>query len=324
MYKLHHDPDALRVLINQISLEHKILPEILEKDYFVTLMLYEVSKKQKDYNVYFKGGTALYKALKTINRFSEDIDLTLNDSNIDSNRGKKTVLKKVTSGYTCLPIEKNHIDSVSTDGSRTSIYTYKSMFSMNNFRNDRLNRIGTLKVETTSFTASSPITEYKIEPVVYTYANEEFKQLLENDYKVQPFFIQCITIERIFIDKLFAIEDYHLGEELNRLIEMSKHMYDVYQLFVLPEIQEFMANDHEVGKIVKIKEEEQTRRRGAKTLGKKIHQFEYFEILDNFKTKSNFLDMQNLYVFTERDKIDYENVLISFRLIFSILKEFGI
>lgn len=48
MFTLHSDEEAFRTLINQISINYSILPEIIEKDYFVTLMLQEIAFKQKD------------------------------------------------------------------------------------------------------------------------------------------------------------------------------------------------------------------------------------------------------------------------------------
>ncbi len=80
MYSLHYDNDAFVALINQISNDQSVLPEILEKDYYITLMLQDIAKKQVDHDIFFKGGTALYKALKRVNRFSEDIDLTFDNS----------------------------------------------------------------------------------------------------------------------------------------------------------------------------------------------------------------------------------------------------
>lgn len=47
MYTLHHDTEAFRTLITQISLEQSIAPEIIEKDYYVTLILQEIAEKQK-------------------------------------------------------------------------------------------------------------------------------------------------------------------------------------------------------------------------------------------------------------------------------------
>jgi len=67
--KLHLDKDSFRTLFINESTLSKIRADIIEKDYFVTLLLLELSKKQETLKTYFKGGTALYKALKSIQRF---------------------------------------------------------------------------------------------------------------------------------------------------------------------------------------------------------------------------------------------------------------
>ena len=76
--KLHLDRDAFRVLIEDVHNKTGYRTDVLEKDYYVVLILKELAEKQEaGLLAYFKGGTALYKALKTTNRFSEDIDLSV-------------------------------------------------------------------------------------------------------------------------------------------------------------------------------------------------------------------------------------------------------
>ena len=75
--KLHLDKDIFKQFINKISSETNIAMDILEKDYYVSCILQELSKKQEELQAYFKGGTAIYKILNTMNRFSEDIELTV-------------------------------------------------------------------------------------------------------------------------------------------------------------------------------------------------------------------------------------------------------
>ncbi|MGM9684577.1 MAG: nucleotidyl transferase AbiEii/AbiGii toxin family protein [Eubacteriales bacterium] len=78
MMNLHLDEDAFKVLINSISTKTGNRADVLEKDYYVVLVLEELSQNQKaGLPAYFKGGTALYKAIKATNRFSEDIDLSV-------------------------------------------------------------------------------------------------------------------------------------------------------------------------------------------------------------------------------------------------------
>ncbi len=75
--KLHKNKENMEVLISNISERTGVREDVLEKDYYVTLLLKELSLKDNQNYAYFKGGTALYKALKSVRRFSEDIDLTV-------------------------------------------------------------------------------------------------------------------------------------------------------------------------------------------------------------------------------------------------------
>jgi len=74
---LHSDRDAFKVLLSAVSKRVDIREDILEKDYYVTLLLSELAEKQDTLPAFFKEGTALYKAIGEMKRFSEDIDLTV-------------------------------------------------------------------------------------------------------------------------------------------------------------------------------------------------------------------------------------------------------
>ncbi len=72
--KLHEDKSAFRVLLEQIHARTGYRADVLEKDYYVVLILKELAAKQQaGLPAYFKGGTALYKALKTTNRFQRTL-----------------------------------------------------------------------------------------------------------------------------------------------------------------------------------------------------------------------------------------------------------
>ena len=51
------------------------MPQIIEKDYYVTMLLRVLAEKIP--YIVFKGGTSLSKCHKVIKRFSEDIDITI-------------------------------------------------------------------------------------------------------------------------------------------------------------------------------------------------------------------------------------------------------
>ena len=184
---------------------------------------------------------------------------------------------------------------------------------------DKLKSIGRVKIETTSFTTSRPTEVYEIEPILYMYASEDDKKILKDFFNVTPFKMDCISIDRIFIDKLFAIEDYYLGSQNNRLIEISKHMYDVYQLFCTQEVKEFIKNSEETDEVITAKVEEQERRREARTQGKSISQFDYFDNISNLEIRKKFDEMQSIYVFKDEFKISYDEVLKTFSIIRSLI-----
>jgi len=101
---LHKSRDDFQEIVLQISSQEAIRPDVLERDYYVTLMLEELSRMQHEIRAYFKGGTALYKALSSINRFSEDIDLTVSIDDLTTGSQQKKRLEKSGEGYSCLDL----------------------------------------------------------------------------------------------------------------------------------------------------------------------------------------------------------------------------
>src|SRR5699024_685529 len=239
MYSFHKDPQNFKAFLELISDRIGLNAVLLEKDYYVTMMLQEIAmlqQKSVPFEIYFKGGTALYKALHKINRFSEDIDLTLKLTE-DTPSARKRNLKKATSNFTSLTLDKEAKGNISGSGSRTSVYSYQSVLSLTS-----LARIGEVKIETTAFTTSEPHSQCPIEPVLFTYANEEERQILSGTYEVEDFSIEVITLQRIFMDKIFAIEDYFDPKKAN-YIEIGKHLYDLCVLMREDEIQSLLKDD---------------------------------------------------------------------------------
>ncbi len=68
-------------------------PKNSEKDYLLEIMLFILGQVMGK-KLIFKGGTALYK-LQSLNRFSEDLDFTLNSSKIKIERLTQTLLQKL-------------------------------------------------------------------------------------------------------------------------------------------------------------------------------------------------------------------------------------
>ncbi len=71
------DPDERRLYIEQAALRRNVSPVVLEKDFWVCWLLGVLFDSEFAAGTVFKGGTSLSKVFGVIERFSEDIDLSL-------------------------------------------------------------------------------------------------------------------------------------------------------------------------------------------------------------------------------------------------------
>ena len=273
-----------------------------EQDYYVCSVLKELAEKQDYLKAYFKGGTAVYKILDTMNRFSEDIDLTVEVIKEASNNSNKTRLKKSALGYKIPGLELDKDKTKDVKQSVTAYYKYKSFFE--NVKN-QLHKAGEIQVEATSFTISEPTELYVIEPILYKYANEREREILAKEFDIKPFEIKVQKLERIFIDKLFAAELYF---EKQMYIDLSKHLYDLTILFKTKRIQDFLHNKEEYLKIVNYKREEEIYRKGGVDRKNKIKDFGYFDMEYNDDFLKAFKLMQDKYIFKDEYRITIEDV----------------
>lgn len=69
-----------RLYIEQAAIQRNVSPVIMEKDFWVCWLLDILFQSEFANSLVFKGGTSLSKVFSAINRFSEDIDLSLSPS----------------------------------------------------------------------------------------------------------------------------------------------------------------------------------------------------------------------------------------------------
>ncbi len=93
--KLHTDIKLFRETIRATSLHSAINEVFIEKDYWITLVLCQLSKSRFAGQTVFKGGTSLSKGYGLINRFSEDVDIAILDGNNKSGNEIKTIIRTV-------------------------------------------------------------------------------------------------------------------------------------------------------------------------------------------------------------------------------------
>ena len=141
MYLHKDDKELLRDIIVTVSERTGIDESIVEKDYYVTLVLRLLSEQLS--NVVFKGGTSLSKGYHVINRFSEDIDITFDEHIGEARRKKlKNQILKGISEELCMPI--SNWENTQSDRDYNAYYfAYESVW---NLEDDRM--LSSVKLET--------------------------------------------------------------------------------------------------------------------------------------------------------------------------------
>lgn len=298
---LHLNKFEFENFIEIIIEREDIDKDIIEKDYYVCLILKELSKRQDYLKSYFKGGTAVYKILDTMNRFSEDIDLTVKVLPEESNTRNKKRLKESALGYEIEGLELIKDECIDNKGSVTGVYQYTSVYEDSEIP---LQRAGKIQVESTSFTVSEPTEKYYIEPLIYKLANNKEKKILEEQFDVTKIEIEIIKLERMFIDKIFAVEFYYIR---NMYTDTAKHLYDISVLFNNDRIQKLLNDKDELNKLIDYKRQEKIRIGGIdeKTA---IKDFSYFKLEFSDSLIREFENMQNKYVLNDKYKFSIDQV----------------
>ena len=235
MAYLHENREEFTNAVNLASEYFHILPIIAEKDYYVTMILRELSERQEF--IVFKGGTSLSKCHKAIKRFSEDIDITI-DSKLTQGQMKKLKESiKAIAGQLGLSIP-NIDDTRSRRSYNRYILEYQSVLS------EPDDAVQTAVLMETSFAeVSFPTVVLPGHSYIGDMMAEEAPEELEN-FCLEPFEMKVQGLDRTLADKVFAICDYYMQ---GRVKKHSRHIYDIYKLLqIVPQTDEFKALIKEV------------------------------------------------------------------------------
>lgn len=214
-------------ILNRASDISAIDVAILEKDYHITNFLREISSLED--RIVFKGGTSLSKCYGAINRFSEDVDLGFfgnpHDAGVIQSSSRKSARKRIISAVKEAAFSAglnllNESNILSGRDFNEYEFGFESVFDDSMMRN-------VIIVETSLMTKSYPCetkqVRWFVEEIITS--ADGIPPLLSN---FTSFYITTQQMERTFIDKVFALCDYSLRNEISR---NSRHIYDLYKLY---------------------------------------------------------------------------------------------
>ena len=230
---LHNDKKSFSQAVELVVSKQNLRPEIVEKDYYVTMILRLLSERLPF--IVFKGGTSLSKCHKAINRFSEDIDITI-DTAISQGQ-KKKVKEAIDEVSSLLGLSIPNLDETRSrrDYNRYEI-AYSSIQQAKDFA------VQPMVFLETSYTAVSfPVVELDVHNYIGDMMTEEAPNYIKQ-YQLSPFKMKVQGLDRTLADKVFAICDYYLQGKVNG---HSRHLYDIFKL--LP----FVPQNEEVKNLVR-------------------------------------------------------------------------
>lgn len=235
MAYLHNDREQFREAIYLSYQQTGIMTQAIEKDYYVTLLL-QILAQQMPYIV-FKGDASLSKCHKVIQRFSEDIDITIDTT---LSQGQKRKVKQIIVDTAAeLGLVIDNLDEIrSRRDYNRYILSYNSVISL---ASDALK--SAILLETSYTSVSFPTVLLPVHSYVGDMLQNEAPGLMD-EYHLAPFKMKVQGIDRTLADKVFAICDYYLQGKTAR---HSRHLYDIYKLLPLvPQDQKFKTLVQEV------------------------------------------------------------------------------
>ena len=240
-----------RVLFFRTASEIMNIPfEIIEKDYWVVWILEQLfSLEELKPHLTFKGGTSLSKIYGLIDRFSEDIDLSIekdffgfgspdDPENAPSKKKQQLTLDnlaKVCSSYIQTKLLEDLKGAIAvklgtTEGwslfpdqedsdAQTLLFEYPSETPKNGYIRPLV------KIEIGARSEHWPVSEQKIQ----SYAKDALKEKI-HEPEIR---IRVLNAERTFWEKATILHQYaHLPDDKKLPPRISRHFYDFFRLLI--------------------------------------------------------------------------------------------
>ena len=209
-------------IIETVARELGRSEQMVEKDTIQSIFLFELAKSELPF--VFKGETSLSKVYNLIDRFSEDIDLSMNRRPTQSERVKSKEL--------IIEIAENLGLVLSNPEEIKSRYDYNKYV----FKYDSLFSVIPLEIiiETSYYQSVYPVDKHIVGSYVGRFCLDR-NIILPVPFEAAEVMMNVQSIERTFVDKVFAVCDYKIQNMQDR---DSRHLYDICKLLQEVELNE--------------------------------------------------------------------------------------
>ena len=209
-------------IIETVARELGRSEQMVEKDTIQSMFLYELAKSELPF--VFKGGTSLSKAYNLIDRFSEDIDLSMNRRPTQSERVKsKELIIDIAENLGL--VLSNPEDIKSRYDYNKYVFKYESLFSVIPLE---------IIIETSYYQSVYPVDKHVVGSFVGRFCLDR-NIILPVPFEAAEVMMNVQSVERTFVDKVFAVCDYKIQNMQDR---DSRHLYDICKLLREVELNE--------------------------------------------------------------------------------------
>lgn len=308
--KLHNYPDEFQELTVIVAREKHIPESAVRRDYYIVMMLQALEKSPYGEQCVFKGGTSLSKCYPgSIERFSEDIDLTFLGMELPDKECDRTI-KKIESAM-----------SVGAQTEKIGEERFQRSKSLWVWFDDPINRV---KLEIGSTVRPDPYSKQQVKTYIQEFLESQNATEDIARFELVPVTVNVLNVERTFIDKVMSVKRHAICGTLPRKV---RHIYDVTKLYQLPEIQTFLADKEELKWLVK-----QTKETDSFYVGRRNTPRDYdptgpyglaswIDRLDP-DIQSRYESLHKDLLYTEEQQ-DFTTALETFRKIDMLLQEIG-
>lgn len=241
-----HDRDDIQELYRALSLELKIFPQLIEKDYWLMHCLWGL--QAQGFSLELKGGTSLSKGWGIIDRFSEDVDIKLSkpsDSKlpIGKNQDKPSHLRARADYFEQLTeeisipgingVRRDHaFDDTKMRGAGIRLF-YNSVFeTLPGIKEGILLEVGfDITTPNAPRTIGSWMTDKALEVGLPVRDNRGTQVL-------------CYLPEYTFVEKLQTISTKYRNYEEHKTMPVNflRHYYDVFKLLEQDRVRHFIGS----------------------------------------------------------------------------------
>ncbi len=238
--RLEQQSKLLADAIRATSEYYHIAPVYIEKDYWISKILQQLSRSIYANYTVFKGGTSLSKGYGLINRFSEDVDVAVLTRDLNGNQ-TKTLISKICKEMTKGLLEQD-VPALTSKGSRYRKALYQYPTSVNESLYGMVaNRV---IVEINSFANPYPYVKRQIRGFITSYLEEQGMQSLIEEYDLHPFELNILDKRRTLCEKLVSLLRFSfMDNPIEGLGGKIRHFYDIYFLLNDAECVEYLKGD---------------------------------------------------------------------------------